>query len=134
MNMTISTLDAFNILGITSQSVTQAEITKAYEQAVNRYHPDRNPAGLEMMKLINGAYERLKVLSESIEASPGKFTPYGERVNEALNAILSLELTIKICGAWVWLSGDDKRHVNFLSEKGFRWSCAERQWCFGPNL
>ena len=58
--------DALNILGIFANSVTQEEIKQAYRKAAQQYHPDRNPASFEMMKLVNSAYESLQHLGNII--------------------------------------------------------------------
>lgn len=124
--------DALNILGLTQGNVTPADIKQAYRKACSTYHPDRNPAGLEMMKLINKAYEIAKDFQ-------GQYTPqnstknYGETINQALNAIINLGLTIEVCGAWVWLSGNTKPHRETLKEAGFKWSSKKSQWYFRPE-
>ena len=38
-----------------------------YRQAALKFHPDRNPAGAEMMKIINAAYDVLKDYAGEIE-------------------------------------------------------------------
>ena len=90
--------DALDILGIINGNVNQDDITQAYRRACMKYHPDRNPAGLEMMKLINAARDALKDFVSG--ESTGKGHDYGEKINAALNAVINLGLTIEICGAW----------------------------------
>ena len=51
--------DALSILSITGD-YTPETVKQAYRRACSQYHPDRNPAGLEMMKLVNVAYDTLK--------------------------------------------------------------------------
>ncbi|MFN7095305.1 MAG: J domain-containing protein [Burkholderiales bacterium] len=41
-------------------NITPADIKHAYRKACAIYHPDRNSAGLEMMKLVNKAYDIAK--------------------------------------------------------------------------
>ena len=59
--------DAAKLLQITG-TVTPTDIKKAYREAAQKYHPDRNPAGAEMMKMINAAYDMLKEFSGEIPA------------------------------------------------------------------
>ena len=54
----------------------------AYRRAAAKYHPDHNPAGLEMMKLVNVAYDTLKDYEGDIE-SPESNNDYGEALNAA---------------------------------------------------
>ena len=51
--------DYYQILGIPS-TATQAEIKAAYRSLALRYHPDRNPEGVDIFKDINEAYSVLK--------------------------------------------------------------------------
>lgn len=124
--------DAFNILGIGSGQVTPEDITQAYRRACMKYHPDRNPAGLEMMKLVNAAREALKdfVSGESVT---GEGRDYGEKINAALNAIVALGLDIEVCGAWVWVTGDTRAHKEALKAAGFFWAAKKRAWYFRPE-
>lgn len=129
--------NALSILGIKSTTnLTDVEITTAYRYAAAKYHPDRNPAGLEMMKLINVAYEILKAqdLSKITKASFAENYDYGETINKALNAIIALTgLSIEICGAWVWVGGNTKEHREILKQTGFLWSPKKNLWYFRPE-
>jgi len=51
--------DAAKILGL-SGDITPEQIKAAYREACKTYHPDINPVGEEMMKLVNAAYEAFK--------------------------------------------------------------------------
>jgi len=56
--------DAVNVLGL-SGHVAPKEVKAAYRVAAMKYHPDRSPAGAEMMKIINAAYDVLKPSKQS---------------------------------------------------------------------
>ncbi len=126
--------DAAKIFGI-SGDVTTEEIKKAYRTAAMKYHPDRNPAGAEMMKIINAAFDTLKNYSGVIPTCDETITEdYPEAVNHALNAILVLDgLIIEICGAWVWVSGDTFKHKAFLKVEGFKYASKKKSWYFRPD-
>ena len=89
--------DALKILGLSGQ-ISQDDIKKAYKKACAKYHPDRNPAGLEIMKMVNVAYSVLKGFdgqaSVSVDAAQ-----YGDEVANALNQISGLGLIVEICSA-----------------------------------
>lgn len=100
--------DALSILGLTA-AADQEAIKQAYRKASFKYHPDRNPAGLEMMKAVNVAYQFLteigyngadRPIEEDVNAD------FGEMLNDAINAVIGFAgINIEVCGAWVWLSG-----------------------------
>lgn len=129
--MKMSHKDALHILGLTTKA-TLEDIKLAYRKACSTYHPDRNPAGLEMMKLVNAAYEALEnYIPIDIEEEAGTEN-YGEELNAALNAIFGLGLEIEICGSWIWVSGDTRPHKEILKQAGFKWAPKKMMWHFRP--
>ena len=127
--------DAANVLGL-SGSVTKLDIKKAYKAAALKYHPDKNPVGGEMMKIINAAFDVLKEFEGTIpaDAQEESTQDYGEALNTALNAIFDLEgLTIEICGAWLWVSGETFKHKSILKEAGFKFASKKKSWYFRPE-
>jgi len=126
--------DALKILGISESSVTEDVVKSAYRQACLKYHPDRNPAGLEMMMLVNAAKEALKDVTYPIEYKAEEGYDYGQEINEALNKIITLQgLTIEVCGAWVWVSGETKEHWTLLKDAGFKFSPPKKMVYFRPH-
>ncbi|NNM43746.1 MAG: J domain-containing protein [Chlamydiae bacterium] len=124
--------DALAILNIVVNPVTPEMITTAYRKAAMLYHPDRNPSSLEMMQLVNAAYDVLKDYTD-VSHLEAKSQEYGEEVSRALNAICGLQgLEIEICGAWIWISGNTKEHKESLKAAGFRWGAAKKCWYFRP--
>jgi hypothetical protein len=123
--------DALKVLGLTG-SYNQEIVKAAYRKACSIYHPDRNPAGLEMMKMVNQAYEALKDLEGESQGDSDSST-YGHDLNEALNAVISLGLDIEICGAWIWLHGDTRPHKEILKAAGFMWAPIKKLWYFRPS-
>ena len=122
--------DAAKILGLSGE-LTPDLVKTAYRQASMKYHPDRNPAGTEMMKLVNEAYAVLKEFSGDVKEQQAD---YGDLLNEALNAIIDLPgLFLEICGAWLWVSGDTRTHKTTLKEAGFQWAPKKKLWYYRPE-
>lgn len=130
--MKMNKIEALKVLGLDGSAEFE-DIKAAYRRLSARYHPDRNPAGLEMMKLINGAYQSLSdyvkgCVREEAKQEEYKGEEYSEAVNAALNAIIGLGLTIEICGSWVWVSGETKPYKEVLKENGFKWAPVKKMW------
>lgn len=77
--------DALAILGLSASADPDA-IKTAYRKACIKYHPDRNPAGLEMMKAVNVAYQFLHDLGYNGAERP---------INEEVNSIYSMPLLMR---------------------------------------
>lgn len=126
--------DALKILGIQENTITDELVKNAYRKASLKYHPDRNPAGNEMMRLINEAKEALKGESFPFEYKSEEGYDYGDEINTALNKIINLQgLVIEVCGAWVWVSGNTKEHWPNLKEAGFKFSPPKKMVYFRPH-
>lgn len=129
--MKMSHADALKILSLSSSAEFE-DIKKAYRRASMQYHPDRNPAGLEMMKLVNAAWACLSDFVPGSEKDQFDASQYGEDLNNALNAIIDLGFDIEICGSWVWVSGDTRPHRETLKAAGFKWAPKKMMWHFRP--
>ncbi len=122
--------EACRILGIAGM-IDALKAKAAYRQACAKYHPDRNPAGLEMMKAVNQAWDALRDcepfgLDEAV-------SDHGEQLDAILNSIIDLEgVEIEICGCWIWLSGDTRQHKEALKAAGFWWANQKKQWYWKP--
>ncbi len=122
--------DAAKILNLSGQ-VTPAIVKQAYRKACSLYHPDRNPAGAEMMKAVNLAYETLKEFEGDVGQDPVTFAA---DLNNALNAIITLNgLEIEICGAWVWVFGNTKEYKSILKDNGYKWAPKKKGWYYRPE-
>lgn len=126
--------DAARILGVSGE-VTPQDTKQAYRVAAMKYHPDRNPAGADMMKMVNAAFDALREYCGEIPTGDEESTQdYSEAVNTALNAILGLSgLDIEICGAWVWVSGETYQHKAVLKDTGFKFASKKKSWYFRPE-
>jgi hypothetical protein len=125
--MKLSHKDALKILGL-GINLAFEDIKLAYRKACSKYHPDRNAAGLEMMKLVNAAWQALSDYMPGNEVEEA--TDLGDELNAALNAIHGLGLVIEICGSWLWVSGDTRQHKEVLKSAGYRWAPVKKMWSF----
>lgn len=128
--------DALNILGLSGDSITIDDCRAAYRRASMKYHPDRNPGGLEMMKAVNAAWDTLQAWEwreGTVSAEEGKNTGYGDKLNDAINAVAGLDgVNLEVCGAWLWASGNTKPHKEVFKAAGYYWASKKHQWYFRP--
>ena len=129
-NMKMS--DAAKLLEING-TITPSITKKAYKKACIKFHPDRNPAGEEMMKAINQAFEALKDFEGEVESGG---LDYSELLNNALSKIINIpNINIEVCGAWVWVTGDTRPHAKALGKSGagFFYASKKKAWYFRPD-
>jgi len=127
--------DALSILAL-SAAADQEAIKTAYRKACIKYHPDRNPAGLEMMKAVNVAYQFLVDVAYNGAERPiddDVNSNFGDALNAAINAVFDLAgVSIEVCGAWVWLTGETRQHKDAIKAAGYWWACKKTAWYFRP--
>lgn len=124
--------EARKTFGFNQNQITEGDVKKAYRELSKKYHPDRNKEGAEMMKLINSAKDVLMGLSFPYTFENDDFeADFLDRFRDAFGAILDLEgLKIELVGAWIWVTGETKRHKEELKEAGFFYSRNKNAWYF----
>lgn len=124
--------EAFEILGVAPGEATPDTIKAAFRKACMTYHPDRG-GSVQMMQAVNAAYAMVKDFAGEV-TQEGAQAGYGEALNEAINAIVTLPgLSIEICGIWVWVSGDTRTHKETLKASSYQWASKKHQWYFRPD-
>ncbi|MDP1666874.1 MAG: DnaJ domain-containing protein [Methylobacter sp.] len=132
----MSVKEALSILGL-SAFADQEAIKTAYRKVCIKYRPNKNPAGLKMMKAVNAAYRFLKETAYNGAEHPIQEevnTDFGDMLNDAINAVIGLDgVSIEICGAWVWLFGNTRAHKESIKASGYRWDNKKAAWYFRPT-
>lgn len=110
------------------------ELKKAYRKLAFRYHPDRG-GDTEIMKAVNAEYEALfKKLNVKDEATGKSKHNLNDGFREMIDRIISLDgLDIEICGSWIWVSGDTKKHKDALHAAGYFWARKKVMWYWRPE-
>jgi len=111
---------------------TLDELKSAYRQACKKYHPDVNPNGLELMKVINLAYDFLK---KNLNKWNHSQQTNDKGIDEVLQDIFDkikhfVNVKSEVCGSWLWLSGQTWRYKKELKELGFKWAPKKHQWYY----
>ena len=124
-----------------SLSILQPEVNTldglkaAYRAASMKYHPDHG-GDIEMMKLVNLAYEFLK--DNKWSAYDGRAAANGPNLTESIKAVWDKVKHYpategELIGTWIWLHGETWRYKKELKEHGFRWSNNKRAWYWHPE-
>jgi len=119
---------ALNVLR--PQGNSENHLKSAYRQACKKYHPDINPDGLELMKVVNAAYAFLrKHINKWDFNNQTNDTPLTEAMQAIFDKIRHFnKIKIEVCGAWIWISGDTRPYRKQFKEYGLRWAPKKQQW------
>ena len=127
--MQMSPNQAAKLLGLTGEQNPES-IKKAYRKASHKYHPDRNPAGEEMMKQIGLAYEAMKDFEGVLKNTE---EDYGDKYNDVIAALSAVDgIEGELCGTWIWVGGNTQPVKETLTAIGLQWARHKKMWSFRP--
>lgn len=128
----MTTTEALNVLKPSGN--TQGSLKSAYRQACKRYHPDVNPNGLELMKVINAAYAYLRKNMGTWDCNQQTSDiSITEKMQAIFDKIKHLaEIQAEVCGSWLWVSGNTYPHKGVLKQAGLFWAKKKQQWYWRP--
>jgi curved DNA-binding protein CbpA len=109
------------------------ELKKAYRKLAFKHHPDRG-GNEKIMKAVNAEYEVLfDKLNVADENGNTKYT-MNDGFREMINRIINLDgLDIEICGSWIWVSGETKKHKEAFKAAGYFWASKKKMWYWRPE-
>lgn len=134
----MNTIEALNVLNV-KNDVTKTELKAAYKKLSLKYHPDRNPIGLEMMKMVNEAYlflsENLEyILRNTANSTAEDFYNFSEEMANVLEQVSQMEGVIyEMLGNWLWIYGDTKAYKDDFKKLNCLWASKKKCWYFRPN-
>lgn len=130
---------------------TSEDVKKRYRELCKTWHPDLGPqeenaARTAKMQEINAAYARASAgyrqeemrqrarqygRPEPTQQDYADAAAVDERIRQAIEQIITLDgLEIEICGLWVWVGGETKRHREALKAAAYRWAPQKEKWYF----
>ena len=113
------------------------DLKREYRRAAMQHHPDRG-GDAETMKAVNAEYERVfgalkrQQNTQAAEDATGKARATTETAADFIQIIdqlLKLDgLEIELCGRWLWIGGETRKHKEALKAAGCRWSSTKKLW------
>ena len=119
------------------------ELKQQYRALCKAHHPDlhpENPAATVEMQEINGEFEALFMRYKDIHRStredgPATYTaetPTAETPEDFINICTELfkldGLEVELCGRWLWIGGETRKHKDRLKALGCKWSKNKQKW------
>lgn len=115
---------------------TLDELKREYRRLSKIHHPDCG-GNEETMKAINNEHDALFEVLKAKQNARADADPTGktrrttetpEEFRRVVETLLKLDLTVELCGSWLWISGDTKPHKEKLKAVGCRWSSSKKMW------
>ena len=116
---------------------TLDELKKEYRRLAMIHHPDCG-GKTEDMQAVNAEYEQLfEVLKtrhndRAAADTTGKTKATTETADEyrrIVEILLGLDaLSVELCGSWLWIGGETRKHKDALKAAGCRWSNSKKLW------
>lgn len=130
--------EALNVFGIHGNDLSKDDLKNAYRKLALKYHPDRNPLGVELMKAVNAAFDLLMEHFDKISQYSSGFENhaynYGEELEKVLTELNGLEgVNFEVIGNWVWIDGETKKHKGTLHTLGCKWAPKKKKWFYRPE-
>jgi len=110
------------------------EVNRLYKKLALQYHPDRPGGSVVIIQRINQEYESVtKDPRFKFHQQEEAFRKDYIKFPEIIGHIIHFDITIEICGNWIWLSGNTKRYSRLLKEIGFFYSPRKQMWYLRPS-
>jgi DnaJ-class molecular chaperone len=112
--MDIRTKNALMVLGIKDCDITRSCVKAAYQRMASKYHPDKNPHGLQIMQNINIAYDHLTHLPKH------EYPLHQEPYQGGLKMMKH--------GGKIIVSGNTYNNRAYLKSEGYKWCPVKKIW------
>lgn len=117
---------------------TLEDLKAQYKEQAFRCHPDAGGSDEEMTALNLEYQDIFRKVSHLHKSARGavyerETTERAHQYPDLIAALLRLNLTVEVCGSWVWVGGDTRLVKDRLKALGGHWSARKRMWYFAPD-
>jgi hypothetical protein len=105
------------------------DLKKQYYALAKKHHPDVGGDTETMNNEYEELFEILKSRHNTAADEQHQTTEAPEGFREIVELLLSLDgLNVELCGSWLWIGGDTKKHKDALKAAGCRWCSKKLLW------
>ena len=110
-------------------------LKRSYRRWAMQLHPDCGGTDAAMQEL-NRQYEEAMKQIRFHAAAGSKDAESTETASEFISIIdllIKLDgLNIELCGSWLWIGGETRKHKDALKAAGCRWASKKQLWYWHP--
>ncbi|HEY5590898.1 MAG TPA: hypothetical protein VIK55_07750 [Paludibacter sp.] len=106
------------------------EVKQRYDELSRVFNPKNNKEPNEMMNTVNAEYDKLMMVlgdSKPIEAVKEN-VPLSDKLMELMGKVDTSELSLEVCGSWLWVTKKTFPIKDLLKSLGFRYSANKMAW------
>lgn len=107
------------------------EVKKEYKRLALVHHPDKG-GDTAIMQEINRQYEEMMLHPSFAEAKAEAQEDF-IKFPEIISQIIGFDITIEVCGNWIWLTGNTYAYRKELRESGFFFAPKKSMWYWRPK-
>lgn len=109
---------------------TLEELKNEYRRLAFIHHPDKGGDDATM-QIINDEYDRLL---QTLSGTDDKTVNVGIQYKDIINSIIDIpNISIELCGTWIWVSGETRPAKDKLKDAKFMWASKKKMWYWKPT-
>ena len=121
-----------------SEIRTLDDLKKAYRRLAMKHHPDVGGSTRDMQE-INAEYDKLfsqlKTGYNAWASANNRHTTeeQPDDFKRIIEILIKLDgLDIELCGSWLWIGGNTRKHKEALKAAGCQWCSKKKLWSWKP--
>ena len=121
-----------------SEIRTLDDLKKAYRRLAMKHHPDVG-GSTQAMQEINAEYDKLfsqlKTGYNAWASANNRHTTeeQPDDFKRIIEILIKLDgLDIELCGSWLWIGGNTRKHKEALKAAGCQWCSKKKLWSWNP--
>ena len=105
------------------------EVKRKYKELALKHHPDRG-GDTRIMQAVNNEYDAIKKnpffkFWKEKEESQQDYVQFPDIISKIIGF---KDITIELCGNWLWISGNTYKHRKQLKQFGFLYADKKKIW------
>ena len=110
------------------------EVKRRYKELALKHHPDRG-GDTRIMQAVNNEYDAIRKnpffkFWKEKEESQQDYVQFPDIISKIIGF---KDITIELCGNWLWISGNTYKHRKELKQYGFLFADKKKLWYWRPN-
>lgn len=112
------------------------DLKKAYKQWAMKLHPDLGGSEEEFKAMADEYEQVFKAIKAGIKQRTNSksinLDDVDDGYRDVINALLNIDVTVELCGEWLWISGNTRENKDTLKNIGCKFAAKKQMWYWKP--